>query len=340
MHEAVCFAVITQAALARAFEADTRLLGGSNPCMLRFADVRDITKVWAFGRDSIGCVKEIAGIREPVSPIHAGPPVVFECPEPSYYARFGHGNEQLCFKWRQRKFYTLERDILNLAENPEHTVPGLTSSSVGDPTMLEFESRDARRVYTIAMHRNREDLLYGGLTRMKFEVNSMSCLTPRCTQDFIAAYTFPYTDITFGRGSWQLRQSWSELRTQSLTYKAFVEALHRDKLLDSTHQPLHRTRKRAISPEFISAFKKRIETIPLQGTRHTFQYDTIINSGYEYVTHTLAFNRSDYLLLYEWVHPAGARMLYVVRPDDGIFHSSLFIQPPVNHTAITAKLYH
>ena len=159
---------------------------GFNPCGVTFDDIRGATETWLYERRTITCIKEIANIREPVSPVHYGPKVDFDCPHPPKlcYYKLGCGNWCVCPLWRRSKH---------------------------SDAFVEFESVDALRVYTVAKYGIREDLLYGGLTRMKFPELPAGCLTRACVEGTIGAMTDPYTSLDFREGAWQYNRTWTSL---------------------------------------------------------------------------------------------------------------------------------
>lgn len=274
----------------------------SNVCGFTEPDICVVKGRWAVeSQYSIECVKEIASIREPVSPERFIPAVKFDYP----------------------------RSVKCVGEHEvgacSRIVPPVGVPSLRAAKTHTFWSFDATRVYGIAPYKNRIDLLYGGLTMMKLPNYTTTCLTFACAELKISALVADYADVPFGDDTWRHNQTWAVPSEQSEAYTTFV-ADRRTGMYD-------RAQRKAAD-----TFKARIATMPAPGQVHKLRYETLTRTGV-YETRLVVIRRSDYVVSHEWLHPHGGRMLYVMDLALGSVSSSLYIDPPVNEAALVQTLF-
>ena len=288
-----------------------------NPCGLTYEDVREASSMWALNRHLARCVKEIADIREVVSPVHYGPDIFFDC------------------TWRSIKISTtgsilggicpLYRPIMLADDWPKYRVKSEVVPGDGDwqdvLDVMRFESQDSARVYAVYSIDGRNDLVQGGLNRMKFLSGRTSCFEPKCAEKLIRETVEPYADVSFGLGSWQYNRTWWEIDTESRGFKEMRAMM--------TNQTLRRT---DVFETKIRAFAALVEKGPPRpNASHVFAMSN---------TPTLRIGRSDYRTMHEWLCPYGGRMLYVmVHRGAKDVSSTLFIRPPTNIAAVLERMY-
>ena len=273
----------------------------SNVCQLTEPDIRVFKGRWAVEpRRSIECVKEIAAIREPVGPGRFISNVQFDYPSAKLLNDYGLSEGgHIVSRW---------------------AVPALPADK-----LHTFQSIDATREYGIAPYKNRIDLLYGGLTRMKFPNYTTTCLTVECAELKIGATITDYADVAFGDAAWRYNQTWAVPSENSEAHTTFAADL-RTGIYDPSQW------------NAADAFKARITTMPAPGQVHKLRYETRTRFG-AHEKRLVVFRRSDYVVTHEWLHPHGGRMLYVMDPALGVVSSSLYIDPPVNEAALVQTLF-